>query len=137
VAFLRAQARQLRAQADVFDAQADAFEAARATSTPSAPSSPAPLLTPHECAAALGVSIATLNRRVNEGAIPYVQIGDARRYDLERVHAALAAAPRVPQLPPVASAPEPQPARGVRRVSAGGNPRPQRPGVRRLSRGSR
>jgi hypothetical protein len=129
-ACLRAQARQVRAQlaalaavADALDAQADALDVAPAPDAPSAQ-----LVPPHACAAALGISIATLNRRVNEGIVPFVQIGDARRYDVAEVRAALAAAPSSTstprQLPPAASDSGPElvtasPA-GVRRVSTGG-----------------
>jgi excisionase family DNA binding protein len=85
-AFLRAQADAILAAAT---AQAAALRAAADVVEQGAPP-PARLLSSQDCAAALGVSVATLNRRVGEGAIPYVTIGDSRRFDLDAVRAALA-----------------------------------------------
>ncbi len=124
---LEAQARATRTQATALEVQAHTTRAlAAALRSGRVPStSLAPLLTPHECAAALGISIATLNRRVIEGVIPFVQIGDARRYDLDAVRAALVAAPTT-LLGARAPERETQPASGVRRVSAGGGRRSKR-----------
>ncbi len=38
---------------------------------------------------ALGISVATVDRLCRAGAIPFVHVGDARRFDLEAVRAAL------------------------------------------------
>jgi excisionase family DNA binding protein len=83
-----------------------------------ATSAPAPLLDKRGLAAALGVSPATVDRQTAEGRIPFVRVGDHKRFDLAAVRAAL-------ELTPARLAPVVAPARG--RV----------PGVRLLSRGPR
>lgn len=86
----------------------DSF-AERLASTRS-PAITARLLCKSELAAALGVSIATIDR---DQAIPFVIVGDSRRYDLAAVLAALAekSTPvKAPAAPPA----------GVRLLSRGG-----------------
>lgn len=113
---------------------ADHFAALIAARLPVAAPSPAPepLVTRHELARLLAVSIATVDRLDREGQ-PYVRIGDAKRYDVGAVFAwhreRTAAEPRTtaptPRLPPAPAArrSEPEPVAapsGVRRVSVGG-----------------
>ena len=47
-----------------------------------------------ELAEILGVSQPTLRKMVRSGRLPYVQVGDVHRYDVDEVRAALASAPR-------------------------------------------
>jgi excisionase family DNA binding protein len=56
-----------------------------------AASAPAPLLDKRGLAHALGVSMPTIDRLCREGRVPYVQVGESRRFDLQAVRAALAA----------------------------------------------
>jgi excisionase family DNA binding protein len=49
----------------------------------------APLASKSEVASALHVSPATIDRLVRAGRIPFVRVGDVRRFDLECVRAAL------------------------------------------------
>jgi hypothetical protein len=88
-AVLRAQAHALRAQADAIDAQAQVLEA----NVPPAPhaAEPAPLLSKQQLALALGVSTATIDRLSRERAIPFLIVGDARRFELVSVRQALEA----------------------------------------------
>ena len=48
------------------------------------------LLSKRECAEALGVSIASLDRYCAQGRVPFVQVGGRRKFDLAVVRAALA-----------------------------------------------
>jgi excisionase family DNA binding protein len=50
---------------------------------------PPPLLDKKGLAHALGVSTATVDRLCRERRIPYVHVGDVRRFDLDAVRAAL------------------------------------------------
>jgi excisionase family DNA binding protein len=86
-ALLRAQAHALRAQADAIDAQARVLEA----NVPVGPSvaEPAPLLSKQQLASALGVSTATIDRLCRESAIPFLTVGDSRRFELMAVREAL------------------------------------------------
>ncbi len=86
---LRAQARALRAQADATDAQAQMLEA-QARIAPRA-SGVAPLLSKQQLATLLSVSTATIDRLCREQAIPFLTVGDARRFELLRVRQALEA----------------------------------------------
>lgn len=84
---------------------------------PMAPS-PSPMVAKQEAARHFNVSTATLDRLCRTGEIPYVTIGDSRRFDLAAVRAALEArAGAEPKAPPVSSPPETS--TGVRRVSRG------------------
>jgi excisionase family DNA binding protein len=56
---------------------------------PTAP--PSPLLDKRALAHALGVSTATVDRLCRQGRIPFVLVGEVRRFDLEAVRSALAA----------------------------------------------
>jgi excisionase family DNA binding protein len=49
-----------------------------------------PLASKSEVASALRVSPASIDRLVRAGRIPFVRVGDVRRFDLESVRAALA-----------------------------------------------
>jgi excisionase family DNA binding protein len=84
----------------------------------SGPATAAPLIDKKECARALGVSSATLDRLVAAGRVPCVCVGDHRRFALDQVVAALATSP--------ASVPasKPQALPGVRCLS-----RPRRTGT--------
>jgi excisionase family DNA binding protein len=87
-AVLRAQAAALRAQADAIEAQAQVLEA----TAPAAARvvEPSPLLSKQQLAAALGVSTATVDRLCRERAIPFLTVGDSRRFELLAVREALA-----------------------------------------------
>ncbi len=50
---------------------------------------PGPLLSKQDLAVALGVSVPKIDRLAREGRIPYVLVGDTRRFDLDEVRAAL------------------------------------------------
>ena len=69
-----------------------------------APGAPAPLslLTKQACAAALGVSCATIDRYVRTGLVPFVTLGPdgPRRFRLDDVLAALATREVPPKEPP-------------------------------------
>jgi excisionase family DNA binding protein len=106
----------LRAQADAIDAQAQVLEA-NAPPALRAPE-PTPLLSKQQIATALGVSTATIDRLCRERAIPFVTVGDSRRFDLLNVRQALEAraAEELPAPPP--HAPEARPS-GVRRLTRG------------------
>ena len=88
-AVLRAQAVALRAQADAIDTQAQVLEA-NASVALRAPE-PTPLLSKQQLAAALGVSTATIDRLCRERAIPFLTVGDSRRFELVAVRQALEA----------------------------------------------
>jgi excisionase family DNA binding protein len=56
-----------------------------------APRSASPLVDKRALAHALGVSTATVDRLCRWGRIPYVHVGDVRRFDVETVRSALEA----------------------------------------------
>lgn len=115
---LRAQAHALRVQADTIDAQASILEGGAALAPP-APEAAA-LLSKQQLASALAVSTATVDRLCRDGVVPFLIVGDSRRFDLVKVRSALEAhAAKEPSAPAVAAAPAPG---GVRRVSRGGRP---------------
>jgi excisionase family DNA binding protein len=116
-AVLRAHAGALRAQADAIDAQALVLDAT--APVPLRAPEPAPLLSKQQIAAALGVSTATVDRLCRERAIPFVTVGDSRRFDLANVRQALEAraAEELPALPSQGSEDRPS---GVRRLTRGG-----------------
>lgn len=91
--------------------------AANATSS-AAPNTPSPLADKRSCAHALGVSTATVDRLSRSGRIPFVIVGDVRRYDLAAVRAALDAHDAKPAPRPATS--DPIPLRGVRLLGRGG-----------------
>jgi hypothetical protein len=96
---------------------------ALAQQSATAPPAPAPLVSRHELARALSVSLATVDRLDREGQ-PYVRIGDAKRYDVAAVMAwhrerTASETKQVPQLVPAPTT-EPAAQSGVRRVSVGG-----------------
>ncbi len=88
-ALLRAQAQALRVQADAIEAQARMLEADAGVAPRAA--EPAPLLSKQQLAAALGVSTATVDRLCREQSIPFLTVGDARRFELVSVRQALEA----------------------------------------------
>jgi excisionase family DNA binding protein len=101
-------------QADAIDAQAQMLEA----ESPLAPrlAEPAPLLSKQQLAAALGVSTAKVDRLCRDGAIPFLTVGDSRRFDPISVRAALEA--RAAEQPTPLPQPAPEAAAsGVRRLS--------------------
>ena len=79
-----------------------------------------PLVDKRGLAHALGISPATVDRLCRDGRIPFLRVGDVRRFDLDQVRAALAA--------------NSAPASEVRTTTA---KRTQIGGVRLLSRSSR
>jgi excisionase family DNA binding protein len=95
-------------------AQALSAQCPREAATPAAP-----LLDKRALAHALGVSTATVDRLCRTKRIPFVVVGDARRFDLESVRAALTATgvePDPKRVAPAASAT----LRGVRLLTRGG-----------------
>jgi hypothetical protein len=89
---------------------------------PDAPSTapPLPLLDKRALAHALGVSTASIDRLCRQGRIPFVLVGEVRRFDLDTVRVALGARhERVPQAgrrgPDLTRASAPMP--GVRLLS--------------------
>jgi excisionase family DNA binding protein len=115
-ALLRAQAHALRVQADAIDAQAQMLEANPPVTL--AVAEAAPLLSKQQLASALGVSTATVDRLCRDQAIPFLTVGDSRRFDLMSVRAALEA--RAVEQPPAPPQPAPAIPSGVRRLSRGG-----------------
>jgi excisionase family DNA binding protein len=80
---------------------------------PALSAAPAALASKSEVASALRVSPASIDRLVRAGRIPFVRVGDVRRFDLESVRAALAE-----QRSAAAAKPQPQgPLSGVRLLS--------------------
>lgn len=63
--------------------------AAMAPTLPGAPAEIAPLLTKQQLGSALNVSTATIDRGCREGWLPFLLVGDVRRFDLAAVRAAL------------------------------------------------
>jgi len=110
----------LETQAEVLRVQAAALRAMRVVSSTPIAATAETLKTRQQAAAAFGVSLATWDRECASGAIPYLVVGDSRRFDLQQVRAALQArteAPAPRALPALDAAPVPS---GVRRVSVGG-----------------
>ena len=96
-------------------AHADAIEAGAAAIVPLTSSSTDTLRTTHECAAELRISVATLNRMVKAGKVPWVPVGESKRFDMTKVRAALAATTEAKTSPTLAPA-QPAPS-GVRCLS--------------------
>jgi excisionase family DNA binding protein len=92
-----------------------ALLAARPTET----ALPAPLIDKREVARALGISVAKVDRLCRDHRIPFVRVGDVRRFDLAAVRAALeAGGDRAAQRRDVQpAAPSPSPIAGVRLLS--------------------
>jgi excisionase family DNA binding protein len=98
---------------------------------PAAPKAVTPLIDKKTVAHALSVSIATIDRLCRDERIPFVQVGDVRRFDLEAVREALwASAPGPVKVerpaPPAQSATaraEEAPIPGVRLLSRNGGSR--------------
>jgi hypothetical protein len=59
------------------------------THDPAPSKSAPPLLDKRALAHALGVSTATVDRLCRHGRVPYVHVGDVRRFDLDAVRSAL------------------------------------------------
>lgn len=79
----------------------------------------APLVCKQELARVLSVSTPTVDRLTRDGVIPFVRVGDSRRYDVAAVRAALEARTAAePKALPASSTP-PTLTGGVRRVSRG------------------
>jgi hypothetical protein len=99
------------------------------TQAPVAPKTVIPLINKKDLAHALGVSIASVDRLSRDGRIPWVPVGDVRRFDLEAVRQALRAqAPGPvkadgPPTPSSASACDDAPIPGVRLLSRNGGSR--------------
>ena len=73
----------------VRNAAREGAEQALAVRRPAALEPPGPLLDKRGIAHALGVSLATIDRLCRDGRIPFLRVGDARRFDLVGVRAAL------------------------------------------------
>ena len=117
-ALLRAQADALEVQARTLRAQADALEAGVVESARSTSASSEPLRTTQQCAADLGISVATLNRMVRAGQVPWLPVGDSKRFDMTAVREALAARAARAKTPPVPASSLPAPSMsGVRCLS--------------------
>jgi excisionase family DNA binding protein len=76
-------------------------EAVRVELASVAPASatPAALVDKRTAAHSLGVSSATLDRLVAAGRIPFVKVGDHRRFDCAKVREALETTPATPSTP--------------------------------------
>jgi excisionase family DNA binding protein len=101
-------AHDLSALLPLLDALADALAdrvAERLNDVPRKTAAPrGPLVSKQGLATALGVSTATVDRMAKDGAIPYVLVGEVRRFDLDEVRAALVArTPKVHPRQPVAA----------------------------------
>ena len=79
---------------------------------------PSPLLSKGEVASALRVSGATIDWLVRAGRIPFVRVGDVKRFDLEVVRSALGE--RLARAADRPAAEVQGPLFGVRRLSRGG-----------------
>ncbi len=75
---------------DELEALVHAAVVAALAATTSAASAPA-LVTKQAAAGALGISTGTLDRLVRAGRVPFVKVGDVRRFDLAAVRASLVA----------------------------------------------
>jgi hypothetical protein len=99
------------------------------TQAPVAPKTVIPLINKKDLAHALSVSIASVDRLSRDGRIPWVPVGDVRRFDLEAVRQALRAqAPgpvkaEDPPPPSPASQFDEAPIPGVRLLSRNGGPK--------------
>jgi excisionase family DNA binding protein len=69
----------------------DGVAEALQTQGPAAPKTVAPLIDKKTLAHALSVSLATIDRLCRDERIPFVQVGDVRRFDLEAVRGKLPA----------------------------------------------
>jgi excisionase family DNA binding protein len=76
------------------------------------------LLDKRALAHALGVSTATVDRLCRANRIPFVRVGDVRRFDLAAVREALATPPAQPSPPGLTSAPSSL-MRGVKLLTRG------------------
>lgn len=84
--------------ADLLDGILDALveRLAAKLAVPAAPLGPRkPLLSKQDLAVQLGVSVATIDRLCREELIPWLVVGDSKRFDLEEVRAALPRGPSV------------------------------------------
>lgn len=87
---LDAKAHDLIARGHSMLAQAARLRGTRGGSTEtSTPPRPAPLVDVRDCAYALGVSPATIHRLVRSGRVPFVVVGQSKRFDLVAVREAL------------------------------------------------
>src|SRR5580698_8129774 len=87
---LEAEAHDVLARGHAMLAQAARLRAAQSRQ-PAAPPSPrfSSLVDTRDCAHALGVSTATINRLVHGRRIPFVMVGESRRFDMRAGVAAL------------------------------------------------
>jgi excisionase family DNA binding protein len=87
---LDAEAHELLARGHTMLAQAARLRAAQARK-PETPPTPrtSTLVDTRDCAHGLGVSTATINRLVNAGRIPFLIVGESRRFEMSAVLAAL------------------------------------------------
>lgn len=82
--------------------------------TGGAPAVPEPLVSKQVLAARFTISTAKVDRMTREGTIPFVVVGESRRYDVADVRAALEARQAASL-----KVPEPKVESGVRRVTRG------------------
>ncbi len=90
-------------------------EVVRAELRDAGPAAPSQLVAKQAAASALGISTATLDRLVRAGRVPYVLVGDSRRFDVAVVRAALAVEANAPTAESQRRA---TPIPGVRRLGA-------------------
>jgi len=69
------------------------------TSVAPASATPSPLVDKKECARALGISTTSLDRMTAAGKVPFLRVGDVRRYDFAAVRAALETPAATPTRP--------------------------------------
>jgi excisionase family DNA binding protein len=87
---LEADAHDLIARGHAMLAQAARLRASRSVPCDTAtPVRPTPLVDVRDCAYALGVSSATIHRLVRSGRVPFVVVGQSKRFDLAAVREAL------------------------------------------------
>jgi excisionase family DNA binding protein len=86
---LEAEAHELLARGHTMLAQAARLRAAQPRQTAAPPSTKPPLMDTRDCAHSLGVSTATINRLVQAGRIPFITVGESRRFEMGAVLAAL------------------------------------------------
>jgi excisionase family DNA binding protein len=86
---LDAEAHELLARGYTMLAQAARLRAAQPRQTAAPPSTKPPLVDTRDCAHSLGVSTATVNRMVQAGRIPFITVGESRRFEMGPVLAAL------------------------------------------------
>ncbi len=83
---------------------------------------PMPLVDKRELALSLGVSAATIDRLCRQGRIPFILVGEVRRFDFDAVRAALETKPEpadAPANPASQSAPRDRLGANVRMLSRG------------------